>query len=68
VDDSPQSAAWSIRVQYKPFIRWVWLGVLLMAAGVFSASLARRLRRAGAAGAGAGAGASDTSLALTFPT
>jgi len=25
--------AWAIRVQYKPFIRWVWLGPLLMAFG-----------------------------------
>ncbi|MDR2155860.1 MAG: heme lyase CcmF/NrfE family subunit [Burkholderiaceae bacterium] len=39
---------WSMRVQYKPFIRWVWLGVLLMAVGALSASLARRLRRAAA--------------------
>ena len=25
--------AWAIRVQYKPFIRWIWLGPLLMAFG-----------------------------------
>lgn len=25
--------AWALRVQYKPFIRWIWLGALLMAAG-----------------------------------
>jgi cytochrome c-type biogenesis protein CcmF len=36
-----------LRVQYKPFMRWVWLGVLLMAAGALSAALARRLRRTG---------------------
>ena len=40
------SNAWSLRVQYKPFMRWVWLGVLMMGAGALVASLARRLRRA----------------------
>jgi len=44
IDES--SSAWSLRVQYKPFMRWVWFGVLLMAVGALSASLARRLRRA----------------------
>jgi cytochrome c-type biogenesis protein CcmF len=38
--------AWSVRVQYKPFMRWVWLGVLMMGAGVLTSSFARRLRRA----------------------
>jgi cytochrome c-type biogenesis protein CcmF len=42
VDDA--SGAWSVRVQYKPFMRFVWLGVLFMAAGALSAALARRLR------------------------
>uniref|UniRef100_UPI0033429B36 heme lyase CcmF/NrfE family subunit n=1 Tax=Castellaniella defragrans TaxID=75697 RepID=UPI0033429B36 len=36
---------WSVRVQYKPFMRWVWLGALFMAAGALIASMARRLRR-----------------------
>lgn len=31
--------AWSVRVYYKPFIRWVWLsGVLMAMAGVLAAS------------------------------
>ncbi|MDR2852424.1 MAG: heme lyase CcmF/NrfE family subunit [Burkholderiaceae bacterium] len=47
VDDA--SRVWSVRVQYKPFMRWVWLGVLMMAAGAFSSALARRLRRAAVA-------------------
>ena len=38
------SGAWSLRVQHKPFVRWVWLGVLLMGAGALSAAFARRLR------------------------
>ena len=25
--------AWSVRIQYKPFIRWIWLGSILMAVG-----------------------------------
>jgi cytochrome c-type biogenesis protein CcmF len=40
------SGAWSLRVQYKPFMRWVWLGALLMGAGALSAAFARRLHRA----------------------
>ncbi|WP_319558562.1 heme lyase CcmF/NrfE family subunit [Thiomicrorhabdus sp.] len=28
-----QDGAWSVRVQYKPFIRWIWLGSILMALG-----------------------------------
>ena len=36
---------WMVRVQHKPFMRWVWGGTLLMALGALVASLARRLRR-----------------------
>ena len=33
------NGAWSVRVYYKPFIRWIWAGALLMAlGGVFAAS------------------------------
>ncbi|MFC5431208.1 heme lyase CcmF/NrfE family subunit [Paraburkholderia denitrificans] len=51
------SGAWSVRVQYKPFMRWVWLGVLCMGAGALSAALARRLRRTAPQGAAATAAA-----------
>ena len=44
VGGSGPDAAWSVRVQVKPFMRWVWLGVLLMAAGALLAATARRLR------------------------
>jgi cytochrome c-type biogenesis protein CcmF len=27
------SGAWAVRLHYKPFVRWIWLGGLLMAAG-----------------------------------
>jgi len=37
--------AWSLRVQHKPFVRWIWLGVLGMALGALSAALARRRGR-----------------------
>ncbi len=34
-----EGGAWAIRVQYKPFVRWIWLGGLMMAfAGFLSAS------------------------------
>lgn len=36
--------AWSVRVQYKPFMRWVWIGVVLMALGAGVAAAARRYR------------------------
>jgi len=37
--------AWALRVQIKPFIRWVWLGSLLMALGAFVTAVDRRFRR-----------------------
>jgi cytochrome c-type biogenesis protein CcmF len=49
---------WSLRLQYKPLIRYIWLGALLIALGGGLAGLDRRYRRAskaepalGAAGA-----------------
>ena len=39
--------AWSARIYYKPFIRWIWLGALLMAlGGAIAASDARYRSRA----------------------
>jgi cytochrome c-type biogenesis protein CcmF len=38
--------AWSVRVYYKPFIRWIWLGGLLMALGGLLSATDRRYRRA----------------------
>ena len=37
-------AAWAVRLQYKPFIRWVWAGAALMMLGGFMAALDRRFR------------------------
>ncbi len=36
--------AWSMRVYYKPFIRWIWLGALIMALGGLLAALDKRYR------------------------
>ena len=35
---------WALRVYHKPFIRWIWLGALLMMAGGFVAATDRRFR------------------------
>ena len=37
--------AWSVRLHYKPFVRWIWLGALLMALGGALAAADRRYRR-----------------------
>ena len=42
--------AWSLRVQQKPFMRWVWGGAVLMALGGLLAVLDRRYRLASRAG------------------
>ncbi|MEH8015874.1 heme lyase CcmF/NrfE family subunit [Rheinheimera muenzenbergensis] len=47
--------AWALRIQVKPFVRWIWLGGLLMTAGALLSLLDKRYRRkqlAGAAQAG----------------
>ena len=36
--------AWAVRVHVKPFVRWIWLGALLMAAGGGLAMADRRYR------------------------
>ncbi|HJU38988.1 MAG TPA: heme lyase CcmF/NrfE family subunit [Tahibacter sp.] len=38
--------AWSVRVYVKPFVRWIWLGALLMMLGGFVAACDRRFRTA----------------------
>lgn len=34
--------AWAVRIYYKPFIRWIWLGALIMALGGLFAAADRR--------------------------
>ena len=36
--------AWAVRVHVKPFVRWIWLGALLMALGGFVTATDRRFR------------------------
>ena len=36
--------AWSMRIQYKPLVRYIWLGALVMAIGGFIAARDRRYR------------------------
>ncbi len=40
-----KKGTWSLRVQYKPFLRWIWLGAILMALGAVMATLDKRYRR-----------------------
>ncbi|MBT4523130.1 MAG: heme lyase CcmF/NrfE family subunit, partial [Halieaceae bacterium] len=37
--------AWAVRLHYKPFIRWMWLGAILMGLGGFATVLDKRYRR-----------------------
>lgn len=37
--------SWAMRIQYKPFVRWLWLGGLLMALGGILAIIDKRYRR-----------------------
>ena len=39
-----ENGAWSMRVYYKPFIRWIWSGAAFMALGGFLAISDRRYR------------------------
>jgi cytochrome c-type biogenesis protein CcmF len=40
-----QQGAWAIRIYYKPFIRWIWLGAIIMSLGGLFAASDRRYRR-----------------------
>ncbi len=37
--------AWAVRIHVKPFVRWIWLGALLIAIGALLAVLDKRYRR-----------------------
>ena len=39
-----EQGAWAVRVHIKPFVRWIWLGGLLMAFGGFLAAADKRYR------------------------
>ncbi len=40
-----EQGAWAMRLHYKPMVRWMWLGAILMAVGAFTTVLDRRYRR-----------------------
>ena len=44
-EDLESDGAWSLRIYVKPFVRWIWLGALLMALGGVVAALDKRYRR-----------------------
>ena len=37
--------AWAVRIYYKPFVRWIWLGAIIMSLGGLLAASDRRYRR-----------------------
>jgi len=45
IDKNNPQGAWAMRLHVKPFVRWIWLGALLMAAGAALSLSDRRYRR-----------------------
>ncbi|MGN5614678.1 heme lyase CcmF/NrfE family subunit, partial [Xanthomonas hortorum] len=50
LDDQHIEYDWTLRLYYKPFIRWIWAGGLLMMLGGFVSACARRFRAPAVAG------------------
>jgi len=44
-EDLDGKGAWSVRLYHKPFIRWIWLGSLIMAFGGLLAATDKRYRK-----------------------
>jgi cytochrome c-type biogenesis protein CcmF len=42
--DRIEGDAWAVRIHYKPFVRWIWFGGVLVAAGGLMAVADRRYR------------------------
>jgi cytochrome c-type biogenesis protein CcmF len=42
--DPLPDGAWAVRIHYKPFVRWIWLGAIFMGLGGFLAMLDKRYR------------------------
>ncbi len=43
--DPLPDGAWAVRVHYKPFVRWIWLGAIFMCIGGVLSMLDKRYRR-----------------------
>ncbi|MDG1733734.1 MAG: heme lyase CcmF/NrfE family subunit [Thalassotalea sp.] len=43
--DPLDDGSWAVRVHYKPFVRWIWLGAIFMSMGGIFAMLDKRYRR-----------------------
>jgi cytochrome c-type biogenesis protein CcmF len=43
-DPDRAAGAWAVRIHIKPFVRWIWLGAVLMALGGFVTATDRRFR------------------------
>jgi cytochrome c-type biogenesis protein CcmF len=43
--DDLGDGSWAVRLYYKPFIRWIWLGPAFMTLGGLLAASDRRYRR-----------------------
>ncbi len=44
-EERGQAGAWTLRLYYKPFIRWIWLGAIIMSLGGLVASFDKRYRQ-----------------------
>ncbi|WP_190600643.1 heme lyase CcmF/NrfE family subunit [Candidatus Vesicomyidisocius sp. SY067_SCS001] len=42
--ESLEDDSWSLRIYYKPFVRWIWLGGLLISLGALLSAFDRRYR------------------------
>ena len=40
-----QDGAWAMRLHYKPMVRWMWLGAIMIALGAFTTVADKRYRR-----------------------
>ncbi len=45
IGEAQDGGAWTARIQWKPFVAWIWAGGLLMAAGALLAATVRRSGR-----------------------
>ncbi|MCV6605527.1 MAG: hypothetical protein OIF34_09485, partial [Porticoccaceae bacterium] len=45
MDTQAWAGAWAVSVQVKPFVRWIWLGAILVALGALLAALDKRYRK-----------------------